>query len=458
MQDKILNKLALLFLMLFLLSGQIYASSPGTSIFPFLKITPSARDSAMGEVSSLSGSGSPESNPSVLPWLEQDDLSLSQIIYLQETNYSYLNYFHLMNKSMAFNGSLGYLGMGGLTKTVADNSSAEGYTENGSFGYYDALVNLGFGHKVSDYFSYGVSAKFVQESIDSNADSGEMLSLGGYLGNMPDHFLLGFGVFNIGPKIKGYDLPSGAYAGVGKYFSPRVFCEGEIVAYLDTVTEARAGFEFTLSRVIKLRAGCNYPLADNGLGSFPLVDLTAGLGFNMGQFSFDYAWVPYGDLGQTHRFTLTKKFGPVRHEKAIEKNASRFVAEQDKKTIAVLDLKTNSVPQEIVQMASNLLRLKISGRQAFIVINRETTNHAIFDQTTGPINLTDEEAAVNVGKELKANYMIIGSIRDIGDKYYIAVSQVDVEQNQVVKSITEEAKSVRGIKAACKRIALHLSE
>jgi len=36
--------------------------------------------------------------------------------------------------------------------------------------------------------------------------------------------------------------------------------------------------------------------------------ITAGIGFKMGKVSIDYGYVPYGDLGNTHRISLGIKF------------------------------------------------------------------------------------------------------------------------------------------------------
>ena len=39
-----------------------------------------------------------------------------------------------------------------------------------------------------------------------------------------------------------------------------------------------------------------------------LSGLTAGAGINWKQFSLDFAWVPYGDLGDTYRYSMVVKF------------------------------------------------------------------------------------------------------------------------------------------------------
>jgi len=406
----------------------------------------------MGGLSSLSASGSPESNPAVMPWLSHDEVSFSQVLYLQETNYSYLNFSHLFKNSLAFNVSLGYLGIGGLERTVAD-SSFEGFSETGNFSYYDALAGFGFGDRVSDDFSYGVSAKYVRENIDTNAVSGAMISLGGYFGHMPEHFQFGFGVFNIGQAVNGFNLPSGAYVGLGKYFSPKFFSGGEIVAYLDTTAEARAGFELDLSKAIKLRAGCRYPLQDNGLGNFPFVDLTAGLGLNIGKFVLDYAWVPYGDLGQTHRLSLIKRFGPTRSR---INEASAFIEEENKIKIVVYDLRTESVQIDLLEKASNTLRQEISDLEIFSVIERSNADKNISGQEKEVTGLTVDERAVNAARDVGAKYVLTGSISDVNNLYYISLNQFDVETGKIAKTLFEVAENPGDIKRACKDIAFQL--
>jgi hypothetical protein len=51
-----------------------------------------------------------------------------------------------------------------------------------------------------------------------------------------------------------------------------------------------------------VRAGYKYNSAMSTLG--PLAGLTLGGGFRYNIFSIDYAFVPYGDLGYTHRISM----------------------------------------------------------------------------------------------------------------------------------------------------------
>ena len=71
-------------------------------------------------------------------------------------------------------------------------------------------------------------------------------------------------------------------------------------AYLDL------GTEYWLDKDLAVRAGYQVGHGADGLGT--LVGFGAGLGIKLRQFTFDYAFVPFGDLGDTHRMTLGLRF------------------------------------------------------------------------------------------------------------------------------------------------------
>jgi opacity protein-like surface antigen len=66
----------------------------------------------------------------------------------------------------------------------------------------------------------------------------------------------------------------------------------------------KTGFEYSLSKNVDLRAGYIYSAE-----TYANPGITAGLGFNVSaRLYIDYAFVPYGDLGDTHRFSLKYNF------------------------------------------------------------------------------------------------------------------------------------------------------
>ena len=66
---------------------------------------------------------------------------------------------------------------------------------------------------------------------------------------------------------------------------------------------ASAGAEVRLMDLLALRVGYDGRIdADNGL--------TAGFGVKVADMGVDYAYIPFGRLGNSHRVALTYQFGP----------------------------------------------------------------------------------------------------------------------------------------------------
>ncbi|MGA2090534.1 MAG: PorV/PorQ family protein [Endomicrobiales bacterium] len=277
-------------------------------MFSFLQISPAALNAGLGETYVNTSAASAWENPAILPWVNHQDLTVSYLSYLSDISYSYMQYTRPINSNTAIAASVGYLGVADLNRTVADGSLA-GYSNQGTFSSYDADVSLSYGKRLSREFSYGVTLSGVQESIDTSNTSGVMMSLGGFY--RPDRvdWQAGFGVVNIGPAVKGYSLPTGIFAGVASAMYPHFFWSGEVMGYMDQAVDIRTGLEYEINHTFFLRVGYQYPLNDYGLGDFPNVNLSGGLGFKLEGLMIDYAWVPYGDLGITNRLTISWAIG-----------------------------------------------------------------------------------------------------------------------------------------------------
>jgi hypothetical protein len=283
-----------------------------SSVFPILKINTGVQNNAMADISSILTAQSSLLNPAVLPWLTSSEVSVEHISYFQDTNYSLLNYVSPLNNKSAVGCSLGYLWSGGITRTVAD-SSLFGYTETGSFGFSDMVASLSYGHKLSGTFSYGATVKAVREQIDDSVSLGPMASIGFYYypprnPRGENVYQLSAGIVNVGPQVGDFSLPSGAYFGLGTLIYNDLFLGAEYIAYVDNAQDLKFGFEYGIDGSFFLRAGYILNFIDNRLGDLG-GNLTAGIGIKIDQLSFDYAWIPYGDLGQTHRLAVSRKFG-----------------------------------------------------------------------------------------------------------------------------------------------------
>jgi hypothetical protein len=72
------------------------------------------------------------------------------------------------------------------------------------------------------------------------------------------------------------------------------------------VSRVSGGVEGTFERDLFLRVGGQLPFSDNQVGG--LTGFTAGAGFRIEQFQLDYAFVPDGDLGTSHRLSVGYEF------------------------------------------------------------------------------------------------------------------------------------------------------
>jgi len=85
-------------------------------------------------------------------------------------------------------------------------------------------------------------------------------------------------------------------------------------------TSLNIGSEFWAMGSVALRAGYNAPLNGSSPSSYKglrggntstlnaLTGMGLGMGLKLANYQFDYALVPYGDLGATHRMSFTTKF------------------------------------------------------------------------------------------------------------------------------------------------------
>jgi hypothetical protein len=98
----------------------------------------------------------------------------------------------------------------------------------------------------------------------------------------------------------------------------------------DNKINFHTGIEYYLFDVIALRVGYKSEVSNNKLGKFKNIPegLTTGLGIRLGNIQFDYAYVPYGDLGNTHRISLLIRFGKR------EAYMSRWLTKNDENVIA----------------------------------------------------------------------------------------------------------------------------
>lgn len=243
-------------------------------------------------------------NPAGLSELEKREFTASHAELFGSTRLDFLAYAHPTAQG-TFAAGLTYLSQGKIEGRDGLGRPTAGYDAS------DAAMSAGYARKFEEV-EFGATAKYVRSHVGSAeaqtiaADVGAKRALGG--------FIVGAALRNLGPGLKFQDqrndLPLRLALGAAHKFSG-----GHALAFeltngpRGTGTDAAFGGEYQAMRGVVLRAGYTTWTAITGGSGFDAArGLTLGLGVRNERFILDYAVLPSGELGRSHRFSLGARF------------------------------------------------------------------------------------------------------------------------------------------------------
>ncbi|MDD4004922.1 MAG: PorV/PorQ family protein [Elusimicrobiaceae bacterium] len=297
-------------------AGVFDRSGVGTTAAQFLKLSATARGSAMGEaMTALADDASALYwNPAGLIDVSSKTVIFTHTSYLADSFYDYAAYAQNFGDTGAFGVSLQYMNHGSISQT--DTSGVD----IGTFSPYDAAVSLGFASYISglnkyprERFVLGVSAKLVTSKItgqDSTitADAG---ILSPWL--FGERVRLGLAVNNAMGALKfeddSYQLPLMIKFGARMQPYSAWDITADLVAPVDNYPYLAAGTEIRMPVTdvlrVDLRAGANTRAISDYAG---FRNVSFGVGLSGRQLACDYSMSPFGELGDAHRLTLKFSF------------------------------------------------------------------------------------------------------------------------------------------------------
>lgn len=304
--------LAAAFLMTAGALGHANDSQRGTSAANFLKITPGARAAALGGslVGGADDAGSLFDNPAGLARLSAGQFTVSHLSYFQGIDFNYLGL------ALPVKGSQQALGLSITTLEVSDIEKRTGDTDtaDSKFKAADYSYQVSYARRIAGQVTAGASVKAVRERLDTITASAMALDLGVHWAR-PNQAWRGFGlsVRQLGNKMKFSEKADPLPLVVSLGAQARLLKD-----HLSLVTEAHAPRDrdpyFNVGSEFTMMAGAKLGLAARaGYSSFlqkieGTRGLSLGFGVSLDPASFDFAWVPYGDLGNTFRYSLLVKF------------------------------------------------------------------------------------------------------------------------------------------------------
>jgi hypothetical protein len=196
-----------------------------------------------------------------------------------------------------------YLTVSNIEKRAGDSDLADSKFSNNN-----TAVSFSYGRaEVRPNLSVGGSLKYIRQTLDTHSDKAVAFDLGAAYKVNPV-WTAAFVVQNLGTKIGPDSLPLTLKAGATRKFLQDKLTFASDLDWL--VNDERfylgLGAEYALNGNLSFRAGYQAGRSADKLGG--LTGLGAGLGLKFDKFAFDYAYVPFGDLGDTHRVTLGYSF------------------------------------------------------------------------------------------------------------------------------------------------------
>lgn len=194
------------------------------------------------------------------------------------------------------------------------------YVNNGVFERRDDLGNLlpggngagefggslGWGKQMLPDFYAGVALKAGSKTL-AGRDYGSIAADAGILWEAAPSLKIGAAYMNLGGTMAGFPVASGFRAGAS-YDMDFGGSNGMMMAFsgethTDGLSTLNAGLELRGFSIVSVRLGYVYNFSDTRFEG--LAGMTAGMGVKLQGVELDYAYVPFGDLGGTHRVSLT---------------------------------------------------------------------------------------------------------------------------------------------------------
>jgi hypothetical protein len=241
-------------------------------------------------------------NPAGLSGLHNPEVALHHNSYLAGTFQETLAAAFPAASAGGLAFALDYVGWGSL-----DLRDSLGVSQ-GSYSDTDIGFTAGWGIECLPRFSIGIAARGLQQKVVNDLYTSLAADLGMLWSPVKD-LRIGLAYLNLGTPVAGsnlngelkggasYDLESGGFdllMALSASWSP------------GGVASMQAGLEGFVDRQWALRVGYQVPFYDDQTDGFR--DLTAGVGVKISPFSLDYAFIPFGTLGTSHRLSLAYQF------------------------------------------------------------------------------------------------------------------------------------------------------
>ncbi len=282
----------------------------------FLKIGAGAEAAALGNAYTAAAEG-PNAvywNPAGIAGSDKPAATFTHTMLYDEANYDFAAF-----SSKGLGGNIGaaitWLSYGNLNGRDINGLPA------GNFSADDMALSLAYAANLGADIKAGLAVKYIHSKIESATGDGFAMDAG-IKWVMPINGLkAGFAMQNLSPEFRfsGDKRPLPLTWNAGLEYSGLndfIFTLDSKARPEDGDDEFCFGAGYQAAKALTLRAGYNGKAAKagklSGSGGLKALDnlrgISAGFGASLGCFKLDYAFTPYGELGNAQRITLSAVF------------------------------------------------------------------------------------------------------------------------------------------------------
>lgn len=293
----------------------------GITVFPFLKIGVAPRADAMaGSFVAIADDASALYwNPAGSVRSTSNEAMFAHTLWFADIGLSYGAYLHHLTDQDAIGASVTALQTAKMERTTVLAPSGTG----SYFSYQDLAVGLTYARAMTDQFSFGITAKYVRETIAELVMDEVMVDLGAFYYTGYANSRFGIVLSNFGGTTK--PVGTAVSTGVGEIsdfqeFSPptifrmafafepyksddyRLTTSLQLNHPNDNAENLSLGGEFAWTETVFIRVGYKINVEEQRLPSYG-IGVRIPTGFTT--VKFDYGSANYSSLGNTHRFSVS---------------------------------------------------------------------------------------------------------------------------------------------------------
>jgi len=302
----------------------------GISAFQSLKIGVGARGVAMGEsfVAVANDVSAIYWNPAGLVQFHENQAFAAHTDYVVDISHEFFGAVYHLSMQDAIGASFSSLHMSDMEVTTETQPFGTGRY----FTFGDIGVGLTYARKMTDQFSFGVTVRYAEETLDVLKMQSVMFDIGTYymtgIGSLRFAVVISNFGNDVSPKgsvlvwdgsesttFQSFSLPTMFRFGVAfealQNEEQRLTAAIELDHPNDNAEHVRVGLEWAWQEALFLRAGVKRTIGQPlfGVDATSDEEFALGAGFSaplsITKVSADYAFVSFNRLGSVHRFSLS---------------------------------------------------------------------------------------------------------------------------------------------------------